>query len=143
MRLVEYLKEAAVVVTGAKTLMDVQCFSFGDIYKVVMKNGWACSFADLEDILSVMGSEFAVCPALRMRIAIQNRTLGSIRATSRELVVHPVEYHFLKGMEGEPFFGGGATFRNKPIAEQIDTIRQAVTLFNLTQSWDQFNKGNL
>lgn len=137
MRLTEYLRQADVplpVIGSLLELPNIQFFAFGKSYTVQCTDGAFRSydFTDLDDMLAVLQGEFEAYPEYKMRVVLQARStslLGS--AASRELIV----FHVSGRQAGE--------YGTQNIPKEIEKIRQAVTMYNLTQSWDQFNKGNL
>lgn len=139
MRLIEYLKMADVPNAGKfLELPDIERFTFGEKYSVRTLVGVVFEFSDLEDILAVIRSEFSAYPNRRAQVTIQTRSKQGLgAASSRELIVYSTDPALSITRQWEPHQS------NKPIDEQIDSIRSAVTMYNLTQTWEQFHKGNL
>lgn len=113
----------------AVDLHQVRAFVFGKFYEIQLINGKTYDVRDLEVILSVIHDEFELWKHQWVP-DVQIQSLGNFNSKNRQLVVKAeVKGSFLP-----------VTI---PTKTTIDRIRQAVTMYNLTGSWDQFNKGNL
>jgi hypothetical protein len=137
MRLTEYIQQSNARMPPKDTLLTlpgIQWFAFGKSYTVQINDGGMCSydFTDLDDMLAVVQGEFEAFPEYKMRIVLQARSTSQLgSASQRELIVFAVT-----GKQAEGYKDG-------ILLQQIEMIRQSVTMYNLTQTWDQFNKGNL
>lgn len=126
MLLAEYLNDSQY----SYLRQDILCFSFGEVYEIKLKIGKSIGFTDLGDILEVMRAEFKAAnagAAISFSEVDWSRRAGAGRMI-RKLVVtsHPL-----------------AVGDSCNIDTAVEQVRRAVTMYNLTQSWDQFNKGNL
>lgn len=114
----------------------IERFEFGDRYGIKCHTGKTFDFPDLEDILDVMRSEFMASgrvpiigfysPAFMKRLYSAPPRVLTVTANNIGDSAHA--------------FGHASTIRTEEVVEQV---RRAVTMYNLTQSWDQFTKGNL
>jgi hypothetical protein len=112
-------------------LHQVRAFVFGESYLISLNNGKSYDVRELEDILSVLHDEFQLwheqwIPGLQIS---QLPGVKGLNGQKRVLEVTAVE----RGVFLPPL----------PVMHTIERVRLAVTMFNLTGSWDQFSKGNL
>lgn len=113
----------------AVDLHQVRAFVFGKFYEIQLINGKTYDVRDLEVILSIIHDEFELWKNQWIP-EVQIKSLGNFNSKNRQLVVKAeVKGSFLP-----------VTI---PVKSTIDRIRHAVTMYNLTGSWDQYTKGNL
>lgn len=109
-------------------LQQVRAFVFGEYYLIELHNGKKFDVRDFETILSILRDEFELwreqwVPS--MQIKPQQRFVAKWHV----LEITPVQK--------------GNFLPAPPVQHMVEQVRQAVTMFNLTGSWGQFNKGNL
>lgn len=138
--------------TDRYDFVNIKAFTFGERYSVLLRSGVTIDFDDLETCLGVMATEFEAKPGYQPGIVItstddvkraafgQSKRVDSIvqgaqttsvlgDAAGRVLAVVPVV------MSG--------AFPRPPLEYYTDQVVQAVTIYNLTQSWDQYSQANL
>lgn len=111
-------------------LQLVRAFVFGEYYLIELHNGKKFDVRDLDTILDIMRDEFELwreqwVPEMR----IQSKSRHTFNGKDRTLEIIPA----LKG----------SFLPVPPVQRMVETVRRAVTIYNLTGSWDQFSKGNL
>jgi hypothetical protein len=109
-------------------LHKVRAFVFGEYYLIAMRNGKSYDVRDLETILAIMHDEFALW---------RNQWMPSVEIVSGAK---------LKGQERRLEVKAeqpGSFLPPPPVPSVVASVRRAVTMFNLTGSWDQFNRSNL
>lgn len=106
---------------------EILCFSFGDRYGIMLRLGKTIDFPDLEDILDVMTSEFKNARETATICFSQQQWGRAGAKVPRNLIVSAVS----RDEQGED------------IVDIAMKVRRAVTMYNLTQSWDQFLQSNL
>lgn len=111
-------------------LHQVRAFVFGESYLIAMKSGKSYDVRDLDTILDVMSGEFELWKTQwRPDINIVSRGNTKFDGKTRVLEVTPAAC--------------GTFLPAPPVAKVVETVRRAVTIYNLTQTWDQFRQGNL
>jgi hypothetical protein len=111
-------------------LHQVRAFVFGEYYLISMRSGKSYDVRELDDILSVMHDEFSLWKEQWVPgIEIVNWGKPGINGKTRVLQV-----------TAEP---KGTFLPPPPVEAKVALVRQAVTMFNIGGSWDQFEQGNL
>lgn len=112
----------------------IKCFAFGEHYTIHMENGKGFSFQSLSDILDVMVSEFqampSMVPSMSFGVHNQDKMYKVPHAKDRMLIVKPT-------IQGDIPLPPGY------VESVADTVRKAVTMYNLTQTWDSIHAENL
>jgi hypothetical protein len=113
-------------------LQHVRAFVFGEYYLIELHTGKKFDVRDLDTILSILHDEFDLRREQwlpEMQIKSKSKSRHTFNGQDRALEVIPA----LKG----------SFLPVPPVQRVVETVRRAVTMYNLTGSWDQFNKGNL
>lgn len=131
--LAQWLNDAGLIRSNRHRIADVAHFGFGEAgYYVKMIHGQTHFDNDLDRMLDVLLTEADTNNwGISMTFGDAAQPAGSTRLAKRkslDLIVHL----------SQPLSGRGGYN-----AKQIEVIRQSVTLFNLTGSWDSFAKANL
>jgi hypothetical protein len=111
-------------------LNQVTSFEFGDKYLIRMRSGKTLDVRDIDDILDIMRTEFTVWQEQWVPEAL-------IVSASKQSFVAKDRYLSVTAVQKSGFLPA------IPPDAAIERVRLAVTMFNLTGSWDQFNKSNL
>lgn len=120
-------------------IKHIQCFEFGERYVIRLHTGVSFDVPDLEDMLSIIEDEFY---AAGKEVLFKFNSIRAVRKPGVSPANHePWTRVLLVSVPDVTFtIEKGMQRRN---AAQVAQIREAVTMYNLTQSWDQFSKGNL
>jgi hypothetical protein len=114
----------------AVDLHQVRAFVFGESYMIAMKNGKSFDVRDLDDILGVLRDEFELWKEQWVpQIDIVNFGTPTFNGKTRVLQVTAEQR--------------GTFLPPPPVASVVQRVHMAVTMYNLTGSWDQFRQGNL
>lgn len=138
MRLADYLGPDVVAkLNKPATLPFIDRFVFGEQYRIEM-GGTVHVLPDLELVLGIMREEFAATPGFHPSVVIGDvdapgpGAAGKLGNAGRRVL-------FVAAVEDSNFLSPPPGM----LGNMIEQIRAAVTLYNLTGSWDQFNTGNL
>lgn len=156
MRLVDYMAEQGIPDPRDQyAFLNIKTFVFGERYSVLLRSGVSIDFDDLQSCLEVIDSEFTAQPIYVPSITIES-TDSVKRADFGANKRLPDRVLKLAGMDTGSLIGDAAhrvlavtpagmsnAFPRPPLQFYTDDIMQAVTIYNLTQSWDQYAKGNL
>lgn len=109
-------------------LHQVAAFVFGESYMIEMHNGKKFDVRDLETILDVLHDEFELWKE-QWTPHLEIKSKGGLIGKARRLEVVAAQK--------------GGFLPPPPVGSVVDRIRMAVTMFNLTGNWDQFERSNL
>lgn len=125
MLLAEYLRSVGVYTpfaTGGVSLPNIAYFWFGEHYEIRLAIGVTYNIPDLETMLDILRSEYITyggIPRVDLIKRLRNSDASGLfinQANRVRLSSYP-----------------------KEVDQVIDQVRQAVTMYNLTQSWDNFH----
>ncbi len=140
MLLIEYLRSIPTY-TGSygsstgSALHHIQQFEFGERYVIRMNSGKSFDIPDLDAMLDIINSEFVLAEVMPFMsfsgVSTRSKSdpFGQRGTWDKMLVVSA------KRPDNPPPWNGMQAF--------LDKIRTAVTIYNLSDSWDSFTKGNL
>lgn len=110
-------------------LHQVDSFAFGEHYMIKMKTGKTFDIRDLDVILDILHDEFSLWRnQVVPEIALTSSTAGKF-AKPTTLTV--------KAVQSNNFVPP------PPIEYFIKRLRKYITMYNISGTWDQFNKDNL